>query len=557
MTDRPRHVLEWIPFLWSRVLFPGTQATPTGVRWPALLVLVVLPALLLYPTLSFFLLEPDEGRYAQIPREMLARGDWVVPHLQGEPYLDKPPLLYWLIMLAYRVFGVSEAPARLIPALAVHGTILLVYLLGRRSLGERSACWGALFLAITPGFVGMGRLLFMDGLLTFWVTLSLFATFEAIRGERFRLGWWYLAALAAGLGVLTKGPVPLLLVAPPIWLHRRLTGNSVRIGWKNLVGFVAIVAMVNAPWYAAIYAREPIFLRHFFWEHNVLRFLKPFDHLQPVWFYLPIVLGGLLPGTLLLYAYARYLMSGDPERVATRTPGQGFFLLAGLWCLFFFSMSGCKLPTYILPAFPCLCLAMGDFVARTKWSTARVTRAGVGLSAAVLAFAFYVAVPKYAELRSPMGPPEVAAKLQASRGEVMYAFPRNVDSVAFYTHRDDLKSCRTSVSQELIEQLIQRDRSVVLFTHRHSLDTFKQVLPPILKVTEVIVVKHKGSGAKFLDDAIGDGAWGLCHVAVIERVPPPQPRRAELTSKTPPRLEPGSPASPATRLVNGGGGPLR
>src|SRR3954470_9331642 len=188
MDPRPSRLIDWMPFLWSRVLFPAQQTAPTAVRLPSLLLLIVLPALLLYPTLSFRLLEPDEGRYAQIPKEMLARGDWVVPHLQGQPYLDKPPLLYWLVMLSYQAFGVSEAAARLVPALAVHATILLVYLLGRRSLGERSAFWGGLLLMIAPGFTGMGRLLIMDGLLTLWVTLTLLATFEAIRGDRFRVG---------------------------------------------------------------------------------------------------------------------------------------------------------------------------------------------------------------------------------------------------------------------------------------------------------------------------------------------------------------------------------
>ena len=525
MTERPSRILDWLPFLWARVLFPGTQAAPTGLRLLSLLVLIVLPALLLYPTMSFRLLEPDEGRYAQIPKEMLGRGDWVVPHLQGEPYLDKPPLMYWLVMLSYKLFGVSEAAARLVPALAIHATILVLYWLGRRSMGERSAFWGGLFLMAAPGFTGMGRLLILDGLLTFWITLTLLATFEAIRGDRLRMGWWYLAAVAAGLGVLTKGPVPFLLVVPPIWLHRRLSGNRAPIGWAHLLGFVGVAAAVNLPWYAAVFARQPVFLRYFFWEHNVLRFVQPFDHLQPVWFYLPIVFGGLLPGTVLLYALARHLGSGDPERMANRTPALGFWLLAGLWCVFFFSMSGCKLPTYVLPAFPCLCLAVGDFVARTRWSEMWVTRTGIGAMTAALAVGFYCVLPWYAQRRSPMGNPEIAARLYAERGETMYCFPRNVDSVAFYTDRDDLKSCRTRVSQELVEALMQQDRSVVLFTHRHSLETFKQVLPPQLKVTESMAVGLPSTGDKVLDKLIGDGAWGLCHVAVIERVPNPPPTK--------------------------------
>ena len=97
--------------------------------------------------------------------------------------------------------------------------------------------------------------------------------------------------------------------------------------------------------------------------------------------------------------------------------------------------------------------------------------------------------------------------------------------MAFYTDRADIRSCRTRVSQELVEALIQRDRSVVLFTHRHSLDTFRQVLPPQLKVTEAVSVTHPSTGAKALDKLVGDGAWGLCHVAVIERVPNPPPKR--------------------------------
>src|SRR5579871_5133208 len=120
----PRSLAAWLRMLWANLLFPGAPAGGARLRWGALLLLVVLPGLLLYPCLSFHLFEPDEGRYAEIPREMLQRGEWVVPYLQQEPYLDKPPLLYWLVMLSYRLFGVSAASARLVPALAVHGCVL-------------------------------------------------------------------------------------------------------------------------------------------------------------------------------------------------------------------------------------------------------------------------------------------------------------------------------------------------------------------------------------------------------------------------------------------------
>ena len=106
--ELPRGFPNWLPYLWSRVLFPGRADPNAAVRPVPLALLVVLPALLLYPTVGFRLLEPDEGRYAEIPREMLERGEWVVPTLQGEPYLDKPPLMYWLVMASYRLFGVSR-----------------------------------------------------------------------------------------------------------------------------------------------------------------------------------------------------------------------------------------------------------------------------------------------------------------------------------------------------------------------------------------------------------------------------------------------------------------
>src|SRR5438128_3282043 len=159
----PRSLGACLGAVWSRVLFPGAAPAAGPWRWRTFLLLLILPGLLLYPCVCFYLFEPDEGRYAQIPREMLERDEWIVPSLQGEPYLDKPPLFYWLVMLAFRIFGVCDWSARLVPALAVHGSILITYAFGRRLLGERAACCGALALTLAPAFVGMGRLLLLDG----------------------------------------------------------------------------------------------------------------------------------------------------------------------------------------------------------------------------------------------------------------------------------------------------------------------------------------------------------------------------------------------------------
>src|SRR5260370_36466008 len=165
----------------------------------------------------------------------------VVPSLEGQPDLDKPPLLYWFVMASYKVFGVPDWAARLPPALAVHGGVLLAYCFGRRSFSERAAFWGALALGLAPGFTSIGRLLLLDGLLAFWTTLALFSAFEALRGKRLQWGWWLLSAVACGFGILTKGPVVLVLLVPPLALHRFLVGKRVRIAIKAYVAFLAVL----------------------------------------------------------------------------------------------------------------------------------------------------------------------------------------------------------------------------------------------------------------------------------------------------------------------------
>ena len=165
------NLLDWLPFLWSRAVsvkgacrrkLPAFRAAPIVHRCIGS-VASSLPC----PSSC---LSRTKG---VMPRscEMLTRGEWIVPTLQVNLISIKPPLFYWLVMVCYRLFGFHDWAARLVPALAVQGTILLSFCFGRRLVGARAAFWGALVLCLIPGFVGMGRLLVLDGVLTFWVTL--------------------------------------------------------------------------------------------------------------------------------------------------------------------------------------------------------------------------------------------------------------------------------------------------------------------------------------------------------------------------------------------------
>ncbi len=521
----PRSLPGWLSFLFTRVLFPGEPDADSRIRRLSLLVVLLLPAAFFYPTLGFHLLEPDEGRYAQIPKEMLTHGAWVVPTLQGEPYLDKPPLMYWLVALSYSIFGITPAAARLVPAVCVHLTILAVYLIGRRSIGERGAFWAALLLSVAPGFVCIARLLLLDGLLTLCVTTSVLCGFEAVRTGTFKRGWWIASALASGLGFLTKGPISEVLLFVPLWVFGYWARGSnpptavgglspARVRWPWYVLFFSIVIAVNVPWYVAMYREQPQFLGHFFWQHNVLRFLQPFDHLQPIWYYVPILLAGLLPGTILFVAYFRSLVRGERPGSSRPSFAGGFWLLAGLWCVFFFSCSGSKLPTYILPAYPFLCLALGDFVARTRWDTAIPTRVLVGTMAAFVLFVHHYGMPWYAKERSPFGRPELVERFVDDPDTTVLCFPRNCDSLAFYADRDDMRNVRTKDVNQMFVDCHHRPRTVILFTHHDSLAGFKNTLPPSLSIVEEVSLRRQyGKGT--LDKLFGSTPWGLCDVVVV------------------------------------------
>src|SRR5262249_48839844 len=165
---------------------------------------------------------------------------------------------------------------------------------------------------------------------------------------------------------------------------------------------------------------------------------------------------------------------GDPVAAQKRCPELGYLLLAGGWCMLFFSISGCKLPTYVLPAFPALALALGSFIAGSRWAVSRWTKGVAALAAGLLAAAHYVGIPWFADFHSPMSRAAVVAQYCA--GTPVVCFPRGCDSVAFYLGRDDLCSYRSKETAALVKRLSRQPRTVVLFTHRHSPEGLERAL---------------------------------------------------------------------------------
>jgi len=341
-----------------------------GFRRPALrnlgayLLLLVVSVLLFFARLRSPLLEPEDAFYAEVPRQMLAEGEWLIPTHEGRPFYQKPPLLYWLIMASYSVFGVHDWAARLVPCFAGLGIVLVTFWWGKRLLGLRAGLAGALILCLSGRFVHQTRMITMDGLLCFWILCSLALAQQAVQSRKLRWRLWLLSAVCCGLGMLTKGPVALILVVLPILAHQIFDRGAARPGGWPWPAYLGTALALTLPWYAAVAWRISDFAHEFLWNHHVvLRFVQPM-HDQPVWYYLPTLLLGMLPWTLLVPGMIKLLLRrfrAGEGKVPTEV---WFLLVCCSWCLLFYSMAPCKRVGYILPAMPTFALALGHALDR-------------------------------------------------------------------------------------------------------------------------------------------------------------------------------------------------
>ncbi|MFO0879989.1 MAG: glycosyltransferase family 39 protein [Gemmataceae bacterium] len=348
------------------------------------LLLAVIWALSCLPNLGGpTLWDIDEGLNAEAAREMLASGNLVVPTFNYQLRSAKPVLLYWLQVASYQMFGVNEAAARFPSALAVLLAVLATYELGRALFGLRTGLLAGVLLATSVSVLGAAHFANPDALLLAFTTVTLAAFLRyAETGSR----WWiYLAGLAAGLAVLAKGPVGLLLPGAIVFLYLVWQRQLGRLLALPVGEAFLLFILVAAPWYVWVGVEtKGQFLREFWFIHHLNRVKTPMEnhHGSPL-YYVVVLLVGLFPASLFMGASVWHtgqrLWQAGPDRAAVR------FLF--LWFAIFFaafSIASTKLPNYILPLYPAAVLLSAWTLERWRLGEFVLPRWLVGVSVACL-----------------------------------------------------------------------------------------------------------------------------------------------------------------------------
>lgn len=347
------------------------MSEPAPPRRSTLLILALLFAVVWFGTLDVRkLIRPDEGRYAEIAREMAVSGDWVTPRLNGIKYFEKPPLQYWTTAAAFRVFGANEWTARLWPALTGMLCILLTCYAGRRLYGDSAAFYAAVILAGSPGFIMVGQMNTLDMGLTLFMTATLFCFLLALNDTRHKHSPWMLAAWAcAALAVLSKGLIGIVLPGAVLVVYVLIQRDWQVLGRLHWAWGLAVFFAVAAPWFVLVQRANPEFFEFFFVHEHFSRFTTQVHRRsEPWWFFFPVLAFGILPWLLYL---PQALINGWRGQASGHGKFQTGRVLV-IWSVLifvFFSVSRSKLPSYTMPIVPALALMMAHALATT---TARI-----------------------------------------------------------------------------------------------------------------------------------------------------------------------------------------
>lgn len=301
---------------------------------------------------------PDEGRYSEIPREMIETGDFVTPRLNGVKYFEKPPLMYWLTASAIKPLGLNEFAIRLWPMLLGLLTCLATFLFGRRFFGEKAALISTLYLGTNLFFYAHTRVLILDMAITAFMTITLLSFYWAfvdrndIKKRRILTAIFF---TSCAFSVLSKGLIGIAIPGAVIFLWIFITRN-----WQAFkIAFspwgIALFLIIAAPWHILASIRNPEFAYFYFVHEHFLRYLTPVhNRVEPAWFFLGVILVGFFPWT----SYLLHSLKLTLKEISTNPTIQ--FLGTGIiFIIIFFSLSKSKLIPYVLPCIPLLCLLMG------------------------------------------------------------------------------------------------------------------------------------------------------------------------------------------------------
>jgi 4-amino-4-deoxy-L-arabinose transferase-like glycosyltransferase len=307
--------------------------------------------ILLYQLGDAGLFDPDEGRNSEKAREILVLNDWVTPHENFHPVLDKPMFFYWLLVISYKLFGVSEWAARLPSALAALACLILVYRFADRRWGRWEALWSALILLTCVQFFVLARIVILDMSLTFFLTLALCAFYEAVHSDDAKSRRWWCLAMYFSLGTATliKGLIGVVVPGMVCVFYLLLTHRWSILRRFYLIPGALIFLAIVLPWYLQADARHDGYLRYFLWDEHFGRFTSEnFDRAEPWYYFIWVGLVGFFPWTLLLpFVILQYRRKTLDDKTVFLT------LWVGLPFVFF-SASESKLAHYLLPIFPAL-----------------------------------------------------------------------------------------------------------------------------------------------------------------------------------------------------------
>jgi 4-amino-4-deoxy-L-arabinose transferase-like glycosyltransferase len=347
-----------------------TQSMPDStVNRRCLAVLLSLFLIVWFCNLDYrSLVRPDEGRYAEIAREMAQTGDWITPRLDAIKYFEKPPLQYWATAAAYEAFGEHEWTARLWTALTGFFGVLMVGFAGMRLFGPRAGFYSALVLSSSILFAAIGHINTLDMGVTFCLTLGLLGFLLAQQGaqpSRASRWWMRLAWAAMGLAFLSKGLIGLVLPGAAMAAYALVQRDLSFLRRLEPLSGIAIMLAIALPWIVAVSIANPEFPRFFFIHEHFERFLTTgHRRTAPWWFFVPILLAGMLPWTGML---AQSLVAAwKRESVPGAFKPRRFLLIYAGVIFLFFSTSQSKLPAYILPTFPAVALLMGEWLTQAR-----------------------------------------------------------------------------------------------------------------------------------------------------------------------------------------------